>query len=822
MSTDSAPPELPPVVRPAPRLDIPPYDFTAALSLERELGISHVLAQVLVRRGLSDAASARAWLAADEQHPPAAFEGMDDASELVLRHVRAGSRITVHGDYDADGVCSTALLVRSLRRLGADVDWFLPSRSDDGYGLAAATVQRLAARGTRLLITVDCAITAVDEVAAARAAGVDVLVTDHHMPRADGRMPDAPIVHPALCNYPCAELCATGVALKLAQALEGAAALPQAGALEDLDLVALATVADCVPLRGENRRLVREGLRALAATAKPGLRALMRVAQVDPSGLDAHAIAFRLAPRVNAAGRLYRADAGLELMLTEDEARAEEVAAELDAANAERRNVEMRILFEAEAQVAAAGARPAYVLVGEEWHPGVIGIVASRIAERHHRPAVMVAMRGDSGTGSGRSIPGYDLLSGLTASAHALDRHGGHRAAAGLEVSRDRLDDFRAAFEEHAARALSREDLIPTTRVDAVVSGDLLGLELAEELERLEPFGTGNPTVNLLVPAAAVSDAQAMGEGKHVRFTVHAGGARSRAVAFGVPGGRFPVRGDGPVDATFRLEAHTYNGATEPRLVLGAARRSAPGPLLLLGEPVPFFDALLAELDAPLEPWPPASPRPTRELVDRRELGLAGTLGDLAAAEGRLLVVCADARRRHRGLANRLGGFALCSYAGLEHDPGLGERFQHLVAIDPPAHAHHHALLRSCGEGFAHFAWGSPELRFAEQINELEYGLRAPLAALYRALRDRPGATGEELGAVLRGDPRQPRSASLAGRALRVLGELGLVSLDRDLRAVTVPPAERTALERSAAFRSYQRRLEDGRRFLSEGTAKAA
>ena len=222
----------------------------------------------------------------------------------------------MHGDYDVDGVSATAVLVRALRTLGADVDWYLPSRIDDGYGLARATVERLAARGTQLLVTVDCAITAVDEVAAARAAGLDVVVTDHHAPRADGVLPDAPIVHPLVGGYPCPELCAAGVAHLLARALLDGAGMDPAAADADLDLVALATVADCVPLVDENRRLVREGLRALASTRKPGLQALMEVARVDPSGVDAGAIGFRLAPRINAAGRLHRADAGLELLLT--------------------------------------------------------------------------------------------------------------------------------------------------------------------------------------------------------------------------------------------------------------------------------------------------------------------------------------------------------------------------------------------------------------------------------------------------------------------------------------------------------------------------
>src|SRR3954447_3932168 len=254
------------------RLDIPPCPVSDVLALQRELSVSFVVGQVLVRRGLGDPATARAWLDARDEHPPSAFDGIDCAGRLVLGHAGSGSLITVHGDYDADGVCSTAILVRTLRSLGANVDWYLPSRTEDGYGLSAHTVDRLAARGTKLLLTADCAITAVAEVAAARAAGMDVVVTDHHHPRADGALPDAPIVHPAVCGYPCECLCAAGIALKVAEALGAPTAA------EDLDLAALATVADVVPLIGENRRLVREGLRALATTAKPGLRALMRVA----------------------------------------------------------------------------------------------------------------------------------------------------------------------------------------------------------------------------------------------------------------------------------------------------------------------------------------------------------------------------------------------------------------------------------------------------------------------------------------------------------------------------------------------------------------
>ena len=850
MSATLAPPDAPPVAAPTPparRFALARCDPRVVEALREALGIGRTLAQVLVRRGLGEPEAARAFLAADERHPPEAFAGIDAAVATILRHVRDGSRITVHGDYDVDGVCATALLMRALRRLRADADWFLPSRVDDGYGLSRRTVERLAARGTRLLVTVDCAITAVEEVAAARAAGLDVVVTDHHRARADGALPDAPMVHPALSGYPCPDLCAAGVALKLAQALDAAAGEdPRRAEAEDLDLVALATVADLVPLRGENRRLVREGLRALASTGKPGLRALMRVAKVDPSGLDAGAVGFRLAPRINAAGRLYRADAGVELLLTADEARAEAIAQELDVANAERRAVERRIGFEAEAQVRELGPRHAYVLVGEGWHPGVVGIVASRIAERHHRPAILVALDAESttGTGSGRSIPGFDLLEALHAAAPLLDRYGGHRAAAGLTIAADRVDELRAAFEAHAAATLTAEDLIPAERVDAVAGGAQLGLALADELARLEPTGMGSPAVNLLVPGATFADPRPMGEeGRHLRFTVQAGGARCRAVSFGCDG-RLPVPAGAPADATFRLERNHWNGAVEPRLLLRHATPAAPAPIEVLGEPAPdgWLPAVLAELAAmnavraggagvdgfsaglPPEKAPPPATGParsssgTRTLIDRRGDGATAVLTDLLGLREPVLAICADVPRRLAGLQAHVGGFALCSHAALAREPRLAGRFEHLVVLDPPAHPDEDANLRA-GGGTIQLAWGDAELRFAQQIHELEYGIRASLVPLYRALKALGGAAGDPLERLLRGDGTHARSAPHAARLVAVLGELGLVRLDRELPALRVLDAERTELERSATYRAATQRHQEGLRFLARATS---
>ena len=788
-----------------PRLEIPAYDLAAALRLERELGVSHVLAQVLVRRGLAEVSAARAFIEPSEVHDPSAFTGIDRALVVIERHVRAGSRIVVHGDYDVDGVCATATMVRALRALGADVGWYLPDRRTDGYGLSLDTVHRLAARDAGLLVTVDCAITAVDEVAAARAAGVDVVVCDHHAPRADGRLPECEIVHPGVCGYPCPDLCGTAVAYKVAQAL-GAP-----GVEDDLELVALATVADLIPLVGENRRLVREGLVALSRTARPGLRALMTVAKADPSALDTGALAFRLAPRINAAGRLRRADAGLELLLTGDERRAAEIADELDRVNAERRAVEQRIVWEAEAQVAELGERRSYVLAGEGWHPGVVGIVASRIVERHHRPVVVVALDGDAGSGSARSIPGFDLLGALHATAGYLDRYGGHRAAAGMAIGRDRIEPFREAFERHAAEVLLPDMLVPRERVDAIASGCELGLELAEELELLEPCGMGNPRSRLLVPGARLRDPRPMGDGRHLRFVVGSGGTSARGVAFGC-GGELGEGPEDPVDATFRLERNFWNGAVEPRLVLGHARPCSAERIEVLGEPDDYLTAALEGSD--LDPVPQPSQAGGRAVLDRRGHSPLAVLRDALSAGDRVLAVCADAPRRHLALSARTGGFALVSYHALARDPRVGERFNQLVALDPPSGPESKATLRA-GSGFTHLAWGEPELRFAQQMHELEYGLRASLVALYRGLRLRGRATGEELEHLLRGDGPHGRPARLAARLIRVLAELELVSLDRDLPALAIAGAAPTALECSAAYRVYAQRYEDGRRFLS-------
>ncbi|MGH2803874.1 MAG: single-stranded-DNA-specific exonuclease RecJ, partial [Thermoleophilaceae bacterium] len=609
-----------------------PYEGAVAERLASGLGLSRPVGAILARRGFAEVEEARRFLAAEERHDPLTLPGAADASALILSHLRRGSRIAVFGDYDVDGVCSTAMLVRTLRALGGDPVWELPSRFDEGYGLSAAAVERLAARGVELLVTVDCGITAVDQVAAAKAAGLDVVVTDHHRPGIE--LPECVVVHPALGAeapggvpaYGCPELCAAGVVLKLSEALHGAAGGDPRAADEDLDLAVLGTVCDLVPLRDENRRIVREGLTALARTRKPGLRALMAAASVEPAELTEQALGFRLGPRINAAGRMRRADAALELLLTEDGARAQEVARELDLLNRDRREAETRILFAAEAACAPQAAQGAIVVAGEGWHPGVVGIVASRLVERWRRPCVVIALEDGAGRGSGRSISAYDLHAGLAACAGHLTRFGGHRMAAGVELQAEAVDPFRRALAAHAGGALAPEDLIPCERVDAVVPGGVLGLELAEELERLRPFGVGNAQPTLLVPAARFDRVTGMGEeGEHARFTlVTAGGARSRGVAFGSPPKALAQASADNHDIALRLERNRWNGMVEPRVILRALCPTRPGELRVLGEDGPFWERLRRALE-PLD-------RPSS--VDLLSLGLRNSTVDAGQAAG--------------------------------------------------------------------------------------------------------------------------------------------------------------------------------------------
>jgi single-stranded-DNA-specific exonuclease len=544
---------------------IDPCEYADVTVLAEALELGEITASILVRRGYADVEEARRFVRGEiEPHDPFLLGDMAEAVRKIRAAIAAGRRICVHGDYDVDGICATSLAVLTLRELGADVDWHLPSRFEEGYGVSGDTISRLADEGCALLLTVDCGITAVEEVAAAKARGLDVIVTDHHRPGAT--LPDCPIVATRPSDYPFPELCGTGVVCKLAQAL-GVDVTPY------LDLVALATIADVVPLLDENRSLAIAGLRALARTQRPGLQALMRNAQVDPAAVDAAAVGFRLAPRINAAGRLGRPDAALELLLTTDADEAKRFADELETLNRDRQAVEDRILRAAVAEVESwpeqKRRRRGYAIWGEDWHEGVIGIVASRLVERFNRPVVLIAGGDGNWKGSGRSLPAFDLHGALDACAQHLQRFGGHRAAAGLSIDPSDLEAFAATFAAHADAVLDESDLAPVTRIDAIVPGSALTLGLATELDLLAPFGLGNPDVTLLVPACEAVQPGVVGDGKHLRFRIRQSGRDAgSAIAFGL-GPQLDRLGRATRhDIACRLKENRWNGTVAPQLVV--------------------------------------------------------------------------------------------------------------------------------------------------------------------------------------------------------------------------------------------------------------
>jgi single-stranded-DNA-specific exonuclease len=849
------------VAAPAPAFVAEPYDYAEARALAESLGISETLAVTLVRRGYRTPAEARAFLAADESHPPAAFAGMDLVVARVREAIRAGNRITVHGDFDVDGVCATALTVSTLRGLGAECDWFIPDRIGDGYGLSAENVRRLAERGTGLLLTVDCGITSVDEVALARSLGMEMVVTDHHQPAE--RLPECPILHPEVSGYPFKALCGTAVAWKLASALR------DEEADEHLDLVALATVADVVPLIGENRSLVKRGLAEIRRGKRPGLRALMAAAKCDPERLDEGDLSFRLAPRINAAGRLYRADGGVELFLTDDEGRAAAIAEELSRANSERRATEREVDAAAETGLRELPdeLREArgLVVAGEDWHPGVVGIVASRLVERHHRPVVVISLDEDgSGRGSGRSIPGFDLLAALEDCAEHLEGFGGHRAAAGLQIRAENVAAFRDAFAAHANRVLSEDDLRQTEKVDAIVGGVGLGLDLAEELRRLAPFGMGNPGVRLLVPSARVSDVRTMGEGKHARFSLHSGSHRALGVAFGRSS--LGVEDEDVIDASIRLEINHWNGSVEPRVVLRELypleepQAEAPvQPHTCACDGAEWWQRFEAELmaehggESAKTRTEPGLSR-TREAGGRHAVQSSASptvaIAELVSSGAGVLAVCADASRRAAlangatGLARFNGGaaliachrcgaaeiaelkrratagLALVDYGALEREPELAAGFEHVVLVDPPRGeldgARAGLPCSESGTGFLHALWTDAEREFAVQSLAEQWATREGVAATYRGLRQTGDARGCRLREALAGAGAYPLCPEASARRFRVLRELGLVqgAPEAGDGVVRVVSSVRTDLQRSAAFRAYSDRLAEDQQFL--------
>ncbi|MFL5485565.1 MAG: single-stranded-DNA-specific exonuclease RecJ [Gemmatimonadaceae bacterium] len=542
-----------------------PPDEDAVRALMEALSLPDIVCRLLLIRGYVTADEAKLFLRPklDRLHDPLMFLSMDRAVERLARAVREKDLVFIHGDYDVDGICSTTILTRAIRWLGGQAMPFIPRRIEDGYDLGDAGVNAAIAAGAKVVVTCDCGTAAVTPVAKLCEAGIDVIVTDHHLP--SGELPDClSILNPKRpgCGYPDKDLAAVGVTFKLALALTRALGGNENLVWAMLDLVALATVADVAPLRGENRVFVRYGLKMLAETRNVGMRALLRASGLDGKQLTAGRIGFILAPRLNAAGRLGHALRGVELLLTEDEHQANVIARELEELNRRRQEIDHATLEQARERVLAMDLDEMFsiVLADDSWHPGVVGIVASRLVEEFGRPTVLIALTGDLGKGSGRSIPKFDLHGALGQAREHLLRYGGHRVAAGVTIARDKVSDFAARFNEIARSQLTPADLVPEIRVDLEVSIEGLDARIESLFRHFEPFGIGNPTPVLLARNVVIARPPRVVGQDGLRLVLDTGSGSLDAIGWGLAARALEFQPGTKVDIAFRLERDDYRG----------------------------------------------------------------------------------------------------------------------------------------------------------------------------------------------------------------------------------------------------------------------
>lgn len=576
-------------VFPSERTEVAQTDLDeAARVVGAELKLPSIVAKVLVARGYRTPADAKKFLsdALTELPDPFLMKGLPQAVDRIVQAILTKEAVTLYGDYDVDGVSSTALLTTFLRQVGLEVRTYIPHRLEEGYGLNRAAIERLAAEGTKLLITLDCGITSHAEIERANSLAVNVIVVDHHaVPEV---MPPAVAVLNPLqpgCGYPTKWLCAGGVTFNLCMGLRKtlrdrgffASGMQEPNLKQMLDLVALATVADVVPLTGANRILVTHGLKELTAGRRPGVRALKDVAEVGGVEITAGTVGFRLGPRINAAGRLDDASVGLQCLLAPDYETALPLARALDSANQERQQIERNMLSGAIEQAEAAVARGVrgLVLSSPDWHPGVVGIVASRIVERFHRPTILIGVHEGMGKGSARSIENFHLYDAIKSISASLARFGGHKAAAGLSIDPARLAEFTLAFETVAGERLDDAALIPRCRIDAVVSASELTEETVEALQKLAPFGMGNPEPVLAlkgqVASPRVLQNKKPGLPGHLKLTLEASPAFD-VIAFSLADKA--VLTEGPIDLAFKIGVDEFRGVRRLALKVTQLRAS--------------------------------------------------------------------------------------------------------------------------------------------------------------------------------------------------------------------------------------------------------
>lgn len=532
--------------------------------LSESLGISPFFAQVLINRDIRNVEDAQSFLFGELEacHDPYLFKDMDRAAERIKKAVGKGEKILIYGDYDVDGITSTALLSDVLTEMGADHETFIPNRIEEGYGLNIRAVALARDRGVKLIVTVDCGINSAQEVECAARYGIDVIITDHHEVK-DGALPHAYAIvdpHREDCRYPFKHLAGVGIAYKLASVLM---ARSKEVADRNLDLVALGTIADVAPLNGENRILARAGLDKLRVTDKPGLRALMDVAGVDQDRLTCRNVGFALGPRINAMGRVGSAEVALELFMCKDAARGREIAVILDRENKNRQSIERSILKDAVQRAKgdlALQDQKVIVMADEAWHPGVIGIVASRLTEEFLKPAILIALQGDTGKGSGRAVDGFNLFEAVNRSARHLIDFGGHEGACGIRIKKEELDGFRRKINSEADGCFQDPDeTVPELRVDLNVPFSRLGVKLINELRLLMPHGPANlepvfSTVGLRVKTRPREIGRS-----GFKFLATCGNLTCEAITFRKNGLERPSAGD-IIDLAYTPSINSYRG----------------------------------------------------------------------------------------------------------------------------------------------------------------------------------------------------------------------------------------------------------------------
>jgi single-stranded-DNA-specific exonuclease len=577
---------------------------SAAQEIAGRLKTSPLVAQILLNRGIREPQDCQDFLRPSLKclHDPFLMPGLRKAGERIAQAIRDKQKIVIYGDYDVDGITATSILWHAIKVLGGSVEFYIPHRIDEGYGLNADALKQLCEAGAKLIITVDCGITAIEPAKVAREHGVDLIITDHHewhediaecrMPNADSSATFAPtphlpdcyaIVHPRLPGdgpaYPNPYLCGAGVAFKLAWgiglAMSGAVRVNDAFReflVEATAFAALGTIADVVPLVGENRNLAYFGLSGLKASKLVGIRALIESANLTGQKLDSFHVGFLLAPRLNACGRMGHARLAVEMLTTTDSAKATEIAIYLEEQNKIRQGIERKILEQALAQVTAGGwdadGKCAIVLGQEDWHPGVIGIVASRIVDRFHRPAIMVALNNGHGQGSGRSIAGFHLAHALNACGEHLEAHGGHEMAAGLKVETARFEQFRESFCEHASRMISKEMLVAELKLEAEAELRQISSALVTDLQRLGPFGHGNrrPLLCLRDMEISAPPRRVGRTGDHLQLHVRKDGQFMKCIAFGFGDLFDRLKVGTRVDLAVEPTLNEYNGNTNVEL----------------------------------------------------------------------------------------------------------------------------------------------------------------------------------------------------------------------------------------------------------------